>query len=199
MNKEKWNKLVKFTGENPCEMGDIYQGHRIPTLDEFSKIFPKGKEQKVLVVGAGNGSEVSWLRERNFNAEGIDLDDMFFPDDLSKFLRVCDMHETYFENETFDIIYCSHTFEHSVSPLLLLLEWNRILKTNGMAFISIPEQNERWLLDDFHFFIPNLLEMQAIAGKAGFRILKYLTTTILEEGNNSQIFLIQKFVDVNVE
>jgi len=49
-----------------------------------------------------------------------------------------DITKMIFENNSFDIIICSHVLEHIENDLTALSEINRVLKSNGKAFFQIP-------------------------------------------------------------
>lgn len=50
-----------------------------------------------------------------------------------------DMHDlSIFKNSMFDVIYSSHTIEHSYYPKKALLELLRILKPNGKLYVVLP-------------------------------------------------------------
>ncbi len=50
-----------------------------------------------------------------------------------------DMHKLKdFKDGEFDIIYSSHTLEHAYSPTIVLKEFHRILKNNGILKIVLP-------------------------------------------------------------
>ena len=47
----------------------------------------------------------------------------------------------FFENETADLIYCSHSFEYfdQIYGEEVLLEWNRVLKPGGLLRLAVPD------------------------------------------------------------
>jgi len=50
-----------------------------------------------------------------------------------------DMHKlTIFADETFDVVYSSHTLEHAYSPITAIKEFRRILKPNGLLYVVLP-------------------------------------------------------------
>lgn len=42
------------------------------------------------------------------------------------------------KNNTFDYVICTEVLEHTENPFLVIKEINRILKHNGLVFISVP-------------------------------------------------------------
>ena|SRR3990167_5290879 len=56
--------------------------------------------------------------------------------------HVCDASDmTCFQENTFDEVYASHVLEHFdyLQTSKVLSEWNRILKLNGILYISVPD------------------------------------------------------------
>lgn len=49
-----------------------------------------------------------------------------------------DMHDLPVTENSFDIVYASHILEHSVAPLVALLEWRRVLKNGGHLILWGP-------------------------------------------------------------
>jgi SAM-dependent methyltransferase len=107
-------------------------------------------DELVLDVGCGKGDYLPIFN----NGIGID----FLIENVEKVnsagLRIIrgDINDNLpFRDESFDFIFCSHVIEHVKSPLDLLLECNRILKTNGRLFLVFPIENSiiRRYYDDF--------------------------------------------------
>lgn len=51
--------------------------------------------------------------------------------------------------KSFDVIFCSHVLEHVDSPISLLRECNRVLKEDGLIFVSVPNETN----------IPNVIKL----------------------------------------
>jgi ubiquinone/menaquinone biosynthesis C-methylase UbiE len=47
-----------------------------------------------------------------------------------------------FKEDTFDIIICFHVLEHIIDDIKAISEIKRVLKPNGLAFISVPLEKE---------------------------------------------------------
>ncbi len=71
---------------------------------------------------------------------------------LSSVDKVCDLRKlNSFKNESVDVIYSSHVFEHFDinEGLVALKEWRRVLKKGGKLFLAVPNLNKivgRYLL-----------------------------------------------------
>ncbi len=65
-----------------------------------------------------------------------------------------------FVDSSLDYIVASHVLEHSANPVQALVEWHRVLKPGGIAYIVVPDKRYTWdkarpltsvnhMLDDF--------------------------------------------------
>ena len=72
---------------------------------------------------------------RNFGTEWIHIDGGDYPHLHSK-----DIAKLPFEDESVDLIYSSHVIEYfdREEIVQILREWNRVLKTNGVLRIAVP-------------------------------------------------------------
>ena len=58
-----------------------------------------------------------------------------------------DITSIQFDDETFDVIYCSHVLEHVVNEKAALLEFYRVLKKDGWAILLVPIVSEKTFED----------------------------------------------------
>lgn len=70
---------------------------------------------------------------------GIDLPADLSANKLEKRADVyADLHRLPVADEKFDVVLCTQVLEHVAQPDLVLLEANRILRTGGLAVITVP-------------------------------------------------------------
>ena len=83
--------------------------------------------------GAETGFEPDYFRSRGVrDVVGIDLFSEC-PD-----VVVMDMHEMTFPPGSFDVVYSSHSLEHSIEPKRAIKEFARVLKPGGVVVIEVP-------------------------------------------------------------
>ena len=99
----------------------------------------KSGRTKVLDVGAGDGSLVSFLIEKGLDASGVEPSKVgrtiakknwnidLIPGDVSDIQR-----------KRFDVISLSHVLEHVVDPLAVLEKINHLLEDKGCLSIEVP-------------------------------------------------------------
>jgi len=117
--------------------------HRGPNTVHMSRVKIAGMvvgagHSKVLDLPAGSGALTHLLGERGVHVVPADLN----PDRFIVARPACvyaDMNAILpFEDNTFDAMVCIEGIEHIENPHLLAREANRILKKQGMLYISTP-------------------------------------------------------------
>ena len=100
----------------------------------------------VLDVGCGNGIEsVKLSKTLKCNIVGIDTEDSFDPEALNQVdLINYNGEKTDFPDNVFDGVYSFHVLEHAQKPDSVIGEIARVLKTDGFAFIGVPNK-KRWV------------------------------------------------------
>jgi len=106
--------------------------------------------KKILDVGIGSGLFMSQLRntfpETRFLIYGIELQDDVL--ELGKkrgfTIKKCNIETDNFpyENNFFDIVFCTEVIEHTHAPVHVIQEVNRVLKNMGMFIFSVPNVAE---------------------------------------------------------
>ncbi|MFC1621902.1 class I SAM-dependent methyltransferase [Patescibacteria group bacterium] len=135
---------------------------------------------KLLDVGCGDGKVLELFDNGNWKLYGIE------PYGKPKNARAT-IHHVPFENtklpdDTFDVITLWHVFEHIINPNLVLRELNRILKKNGLLFLSIPNVESfsaklfknNWfaLYPPVHIFHYSIDTIAKVLEKSGFEVKK---------------------------
>ncbi|MFQ5932089.1 MAG: methyltransferase domain-containing protein [Nitrospiraceae bacterium] len=90
-------------------------------------------ESPILCIGARNVVELDVLERNGFrNIVGIDLWSG------SPRIIVCDMHRLIFRDDSFDLIFASHVFEHAWNFRQVAAECVRVLRPGGYIFCAVP-------------------------------------------------------------
>jgi len=158
--------VVKFLPYNLIAAGIYANPYLIPLfgifyfyrvrliLKIFKKILTYKERIDILEVGAGIGL-FSLNFKKNFPKTNYYLADLIKKENyqylqkmyLNKFdiyLKVCSnidiQKRTPFENQTFDLIFALDVLEHIFDPKSALNEIKRMLKKNGLFFISVPSE-----------------------------------------------------------
>jgi SAM-dependent methyltransferase len=91
----------------------------------------------VLCVGCRNGLELDAFRERGLgDVRGIDIFSQR-PD-----IEVMDMHAMTFPDDSFDVVYSSHSLEHSHDLGRVAAELVRVARPGGVLAVEVPVRHK---------------------------------------------------------
>jgi SAM-dependent methyltransferase len=100
-------------------------------IDAVAEQRPEGGA--VLCVGCRNGLELDRFRERGFD-DVVGIDVFSQREDI----LVMDMHEMTFSDESFDVIYASHSLEHSYDVQRVAREIVRVARDGAIVGVEVP-------------------------------------------------------------
>jgi SAM-dependent methyltransferase len=102
-------------------------------LEQLLERGSPSREASVLCIGPRDTFELDWFREQGFTTVyGIDL---FSP---RSDIMVMDMHRMKFPDNAFDVIYSSHSLEHSYDVKQVVSEILRVAKPGALVGIEVP-------------------------------------------------------------
>ena len=124
----------------------------------------------VLDVGCGQGFAGEHFVRQGFTVTGVTGN----PDEKSECRRrgikvvEADFHFLSMPDESFDLVFSSHSLEHSISPLFALLEWTRVLRRGGYMMVVLPmaiEGDWRAAFPDHYDPATDAMDFAATAGE----------------------------------
>ncbi|KAF0111144.1 MAG: Ubiquinone/menaquinone biosynthesis methylase-like protein [Chloroflexi bacterium] len=134
----------------------------VACLNEF--MTAKGcheSEIKVLDWGCGRGRFVLWLREKGFNAFGVDIDAEPVENGLTLFKAkgykdtpltlIPTSGRTVYADEFFDFLMSDNVLEHVSNIQVAMDEIGRVTAANGSGYHIFPAQ---WQIIEGHLFMP---------------------------------------------
>lgn len=164
-----------------------------------------GRMGKILDVGCGNGTFLSYGQPRGWEAFGCDIvlspyvrDNKSFPLWEGRLLEID------FGGAHFDAIRFNHVLEHTQNPLAELERSRALLNPGGLIYISVPNiagisthlknlqsrlhlKKRRWrhyaALHHLWFFTPSTL--RRLIEQAGLRVLGWETPVYRKEGQSA--------------
>jgi 2-polyprenyl-3-methyl-5-hydroxy-6-metoxy-1,4-benzoquinol methylase len=159
-----------------------------------------GSNKKVLELGAAGGHVTRALRDQGCNVTAVEIDKSLEVELTSLANRVIIANldslnlSTYFEtDEKFDVILASDVLEHCVQPELVVLQFHRLLKSDGSLVLSVPniahgdvrlsllaghfDYRDSGLLDRTHLRFFTKASLLRFISFTGFEVEKYFTTT----------------------
>ncbi len=138
-----------WTGER-LEKG-IHGQVAIEHLHRYAFAMEYAKDKQVLDIACGDGYGSRLLAEKATWVTGVDIDQevinlakkKYKADNLQ--FKQGDITQIPFNVETFDLVVCFETLEHSSKHNELLSEIKRVLKKGGQLIISTPDK--KWYTD----------------------------------------------------
>ncbi len=139
---DSWASIMR------CQDGDDWDEiNTLPDMKthkyiQYLEKYLPNKELKILEIGAGDGGETRLLMDAGWtNITGITVGQKNISrakDIYGVDLLYMDMHFMDFLRGTFDAIIGFQTYEHTPAPILLGLEFNRVLKAEGKLLLEVP-------------------------------------------------------------
>lgn len=101
---------------------------------------PEGQNRRALDVGCSSGSLLLKLRERGWDAQGVEIAES--PAMVAKRLgfdvHIGTLESSSFEDGRFDAVFAMMVIEHVPDPIATLREIRRLLVPGGLLVISVP-------------------------------------------------------------
>lgn len=184
----KFEALEEMYNNNEISSIDYYLQNRKndeKTFDIRLKAIEKYKKPgKLLDVGAGIGVLLNQAKKRGWDPYGIDIkrDSInFAKNQYSVNVDVATLESAGFENNFFDAIVMNDLIEHVPNPITTLKIANKLLKSDGLIFLSTPNIESlmakifgtRWLHlkpnEHIYYFSPTTMNL--ILEEAGFKMI----------------------------
>jgi ubiquinone/menaquinone biosynthesis C-methylase UbiE len=128
-----------FLASEPGKWSSIeeFKARYEPVLSFLRKI--SRDDTKILDVGCGTGLAAEKLRTFG-NVYGLDISPRSIKEAANRLDGVCASlaEELPLKDAMLDVIVCTETIEHFISPVHALAEFNRVLKPNGYLILSTP-------------------------------------------------------------
>jgi len=116
----------------------------VTLIDTVAAQQPEGGS--VLCVGCRNALELDRFHERGFDAVvGIDVFSQ------REDILVMDMHDMTFSDESFDVVYASHSLEHSYDADRVAREIVRVARGGGVVGVEVPVRGQASAADRIVF------------------------------------------------
>ena len=172
-------EVLYSDSHSPGTTGKTWQLHH----ENFSKFMEKDIDSKnILEIGGASGLLVdNFLKtDKKFKWDIVEPSPQAFKDNRITHYKI--LFEDFKKNLKYDTVIHSHLFEHVYNPIHFLLKINKVLKTDGFQYISLPNM-PHWLSTSYsnslnfeHTYYYDLDILENLFSKTGFKILDYKTS-----------------------
>ena len=143
------------------------------------------KTGKILDIGSGPGFFLDQAKREGWEVQGADLSR--WSRDYAKEHFNIDIYQgsltdAHFPDRSFDVIVMNDVIEHLEDPKSVLKEIRRILKNDGVIYISTPDiksflsrflRAKWWGINKYHLFYFSKKTMERLFDEVGFKSLRY--------------------------
>jgi len=151
----------------------------------FSKIektlFAEAASPAILDIGCATGALIAYLRDNGWSVSGVEISPSadYAKNERKLDVRNIPLEENHFPDNSFNVILASHLIEHLNDPKTFLEETYRILKPDGVIFITTPDISgfqsrlfgSRWRSAIFdHLYLFSRRTLAKMLKTAGFKI-----------------------------
>lgn len=155
--------------------------HKSITEDVINRfIMPENisKDAKIIDLGCGPGYFLDEMKKREYtNVQGVTLsrEDLDSCQAKGHAVKRSDMNFLDDADESIDMLFSRHSLEHSPFPYVTLLEYNRVLKPNGLLYIEVPSPDcdQMYETNKNHFSILGKNMWLSLLQRTGFTVNWY--------------------------
>lgn len=160
-------------------------GRRRASVEILKRIKKYKNNGKLLDIGCATGFLLDEARRRNWEVHGVEISKWAANHAREKLdLNVVrkPFKKSNFPDKFFDVIVMMDVLEHLTNPKYTLLEIRRILKNDGILYISTPNINSLlsrilkakwWGINKFHLFYFSKNTLEKMLDACGFKVKKY--------------------------
>ena len=174
MNKVYEQRYFSYAGKSWWHFG------RRNFIETYFKHNTVDNNSAVLDIGCSTGFLLQALNRKSYNnTYGIDISKdaiIYSKNHGVKNVFVKNAEKTGFESNKFDFLVASDILEHIENDKAALLEWKRILKKGGIAFVFVPAFKFLWSYPDIlnhHKRRYNKKQLLSLAKSVGFSVVQF--------------------------
>jgi len=131
--------IVELLKKVPIDLGQGAVAETTKGKQIALSLVPPGDGKRALDVGAREGHQTRWLRERGYDVTSVDLEPRF-----EGCLQVDVDEGLPFEDESFDLVWCAEVIEHLKDPARAMAELRRVTRRGGQLVLTTPN-SYAWL------------------------------------------------------
>ncbi len=182
---EELGEYFRKTIEAYNEFAGFFYAQTFDKISQYhlAEFISKLKGKKVLDAGAGSGRDVAYFAEEGLDAVGIDISDEMIKTAKEMAhveIKKMDMRKIEFSDESFHGIWCCASLFHlpKKNASVVLKEFHRVLKKDGVVYISVKEGEGEKLVESrslgkAQVFVAfyHIIELETMLRENNFEIL----------------------------
>ncbi len=142
--------ILKLLKKMPVDLGQEAMNERTMGKKIAFDLVPSIPKEEwgartALDMGCRKGNQTLLLEERGYDVTSCDIEKAF-----DKCIIVDANKQLPFDDESFDVIWCSEVIEHLADPVFTVNEFRRVLKHGGRMVLTTPN-SYFWLMKPFHW------------------------------------------------
>ncbi len=161
------------------------KGRREQARFILSKVSHFKKQGRLLDVGCGPGLFLDEAKKRNWEISGVDLSSWasrYAKEHFGANVFTGSLFTAKFPDKTFDVITLMDVIEHVEDPKAFLTEVRRILKNDGILYLSTPDINSFfsfalkarwWGVNKYHLFYFSRSTLEKFFQEVGLKQVQY--------------------------
>ncbi len=161
------------------------KGRRAQSAHILSKLKKSKKDGQLLDIGCGPGFFLDEAKRLGWQVSGVDLSlwaKEYAKKQFGIEVRKGTLVEANFSGQQFDVVIMNDVIEHLENPSEVLTEIRRILKHDGILYLSTPDINSFWShllgarwwgINKYHLFYFSKRTLRELLSRAGFKILRH--------------------------
>ena len=184
--KEPIKKLVEdYVSMEDPEYVEEEAGRRAQAGRILSLITKYKKQGKMLDIGCGPGLFLDEAKKREWSVQGADLSSWakeYAHKNFGIDVFRGTLHEAHFPDRHFDVVVMNDVIEHLENPKSALQEIRRILKNDGILYITTPDIEsflsrllgaKWWGINKYHLFYFSKRTIEKMFREAGLKSVHY--------------------------
>lgn len=161
------------------------EGRRLQARRILQKIAKYKRQGRLLDVGCGPGLFLDEAKKKGWDVQGLDLSGWaaeYAKDHFGVQVTTGTLLDAHFPDRSFDVIVMNDVIEHVENPKAVLSEIRRILKNDGVLYLSTPDIESVWSrflgarwwgINKFHLFYFSRKTLEKMFHTVGFKSLRY--------------------------
>ena len=131
--------LINLLKKVPIDLGQGSVADYTEGKEIAKRLTPDGDGKMALDLGARFGAQTQWLRDKGYRVTSVDVDPKFVG------CEQLDANDALpYEDESFDLVWCSEVIEHLREPSFSLQELLRVTRPGGRLILTTPN-SYMWL------------------------------------------------------